>query len=155
MLRAFNWPFARKTATLQLVEEDPTNDWSFAYRYPVDCAKARRIPSGIRNETRQDQIPFIVAAEDAGGLIYTDLADAELEYTRKGTSTELMPGDFVRAFAYLLSTAIGPSIMAGDPFGMISKNLQLYQLQIERAQSAAANEQVADVEPEAEILRDR
>ncbi len=154
-LRDFTWPFAKKTAVLGLVAADPTEEWAFAYRYPVDCLYARRIPSGIRNETRDQRIAYELGADSQGQLVYTDQEDAQLEYTFLAEDPQRWPADFARAFAYLLSTAIGPSIMAGDPFNMIAKNLQLYDLEIRKARVNAANEQQRDEEPEADTIRGR
>lgn len=157
VLRDFAWLFARKTVTLQLVEEEPTDEWGFAYRLPVDCVKALRIPSGFRNETRQEVIPFERRddVDDAGGLIYTDQAEAQLEYTRRASTPAFYPSDFVRAAAYLLSTAIGPTVVSGDPYNLIEKNLQLYGMAIAKARKNATDEQERDEENEAQTIRER
>jgi hypothetical protein len=95
VLRDFAWPFATKTASLELVTQQPTVEWGYAYRVPVDCVFARRLLNGnisvapfpnsfsgagpyatptARVLTAQTQIPFRLEADDQGGLVYTDLA---------------------------------------------------------------------------------
>ncbi|HEY2851133.1 MAG TPA: hypothetical protein VGI97_14740 [Gemmatimonadaceae bacterium] len=95
VLRDFAWPFATKTVTLALVEQQPTFEWGYAYRVPIDCLAARRILNGnisvapfpnsfsaagpyatpaARIMTAQTRIPYRLMADDSGELIYCDLA---------------------------------------------------------------------------------
>jgi hypothetical protein len=95
VLRDFAWPFATKTATLALVVQQPTFEWGYAYRVPVDCLAARRLLNGnisvtpfpntfstagpyatpaSRVLTAQTRIPYRIMSDDEGELIYCDLA---------------------------------------------------------------------------------
>lgn len=95
VLRAFAWPFATLTVSLQLVQQQPTPEWGYSYRLPSDCLAARRLllstvstgpfpsvfsiaapyntPLG-RVPTAQNRIPYRIMADAQGGLLYTDVA---------------------------------------------------------------------------------
>src|SRR5438270_202467 len=47
VLQAFPWPFATVITALTLVATDPTTEWGYSYRYPVDGLRTFRIPSGF------------------------------------------------------------------------------------------------------------
>jgi hypothetical protein len=156
VLRDFRWPFATKFVALGLVEEDPTTEWQYSYRYPSDCLLIRRVISGTRNDSRNSRIPYIVTQDDAGWLIYTDRQDAEIEYTKNETITSMWPADFVTAFSYYLASLAAPRLTAGDPFNLQAKVLQMYDFELATARSAALNEQQPDQEraSDAELARE-
>lgn len=155
LLRLFPWPFAKKTAALALVEEDPNDEWAYSYRYPVDCVMPRRILSGVRTDTRATRVPTSIDSDDSGQLILCDRAEAELEYTRFVDNPQVFPGDFVSAFAYLLAIRIAPLVTAGDPFGIMQKAQRLHDMYLLKAQANAANEEQPDVEPDPETISGR
>jgi hypothetical protein len=65
-LRGYRWPFATKFAELNLVEEDPTTEWEFSYRYPADCLMLRRIIGSSRVEVRSSKIPYKIGKDASG-----------------------------------------------------------------------------------------
>jgi hypothetical protein len=93
VLEAFAWPFATLTASLNMVQQQPTYEWAYSYRLPDDCLAPRRILNGQVNVTpfpdifnnpmpyptfssrimtAQNRIPYRIMADDQGGLLYTD-----------------------------------------------------------------------------------
>lgn len=154
-LRDFDWIFSRKTVTLGLIESDPNDEWGYSYRYPSDCINARRIPSGIRNDNRQSRIPYEIAQDDDGQLIYTDKAEAQLVYTKKETNTERYPADFVMMQSLLLAAYIAPAVTGADPFKLGDRALKLYTYHKSVAEAASGNEGQAEEPPEAESIRAR
>lgn len=140
VLKDYNWPFATKMATLNLVEEDPNDEWAYSYRYPSDCLYARRILSGFRDDTDLTRIPYKITQDSTGILIYCDTENAILEYTLNTENVDLFSSDFKVALSYRLSYYIAPRITAGDPFGLGDKALQKYVLEIQRASANAFNE---------------
>ncbi len=154
-LRDFAWPFATKINELGLVEEDPNDEWAFSYRYPTDCLTVRRILSGIRNDNRQSRVPYRVTRDSSGLLIYTDMEDAELEYTIDETDVSRFPADFVMALSFLLATYTAPRLTGGDPFKLGPRAMELYQLELSKARATAANEEQAEELPDAEMIRVR
>lgn len=154
-LRDFNWPFATKTAALGLVEEDPTTEWAYAYRYPSDCINMRRIESGFRNETADQRIKYKISRDDSGRLIYSDQADAVAEYTMQVTAAEEFTPDFVLAFSLNLAIMIAPQVTGGDPFKMGERAERLYNFLMTKAQAQAINEEQPDSLPEADYITAR
>jgi hypothetical protein len=140
VLKDYNWPFATKMATLNLVEEDPNDEWAYSYRYPSDCLYARRILSGFRDDTDLTRIAYKITQDDQGILIYCDVENAILEYTLNTENVDLFSSDFKVALSYRLAHYIAPRITAGDPFSLGDKALQKYVLEIQRASANAFNE---------------
>lgn len=156
VLRDFAWPFAGRFVALALVEEDPTGEWAFSYRYPTDAHTIRRILNpATRNDSRQSRIPYRLANDAEGLVILTDQEDAEAEYTFKVTNPGWFAPDFVSALALRLAADIAPQLTGGDPFKMGERALKLYAVQIGFARSNAANEEQPDETPDAEAIRAR
>lgn len=153
--RDFPWSFTTTFASLALVSEDPTTEWSFAYRYPTDCLKLRRIFSGTRNDSRASRVPYKIGRDSAGLLIYTDMEDAEIEYTASVTDTNKFPPDFTLAFSHRLAMYGAPRICGEDPFKIGDRAAKLYMFEISIAESANANEQQDEEEPDAGSIQAR
>jgi|SRR3990172_1300120 len=154
VLKGFDWPFATQFVTLGLVEEDPTTEWAFSYRYPSSCIRLRRILS-LRNDNRQSRTPYRIGRDDDGKLVYTDQEDAEVEFTFHVTNAEEYPDDFVMAVSLLLANYMAPRLTAGDPFKMGERAIRLYAFQIKNAEVSAVNEEQDEEEPESEFIRTR
>jgi hypothetical protein len=154
-LRDFNWPFTTKFREMALIEEDPTSEWGFSYRYPTDCLKIRRILSGIRNDTNDSRAKYKIGRDDAGLLVYTDIESAEIEYTIRLDDPSQYPPDFILALSFRLAFYIAPRVTAGDPFNLQQKMMQMYQMEISNAAKTSVNEEQPDVEPDSEFQRSR
>lgn len=155
VLRDFAWPFASRTVAVGLIEEDPNDEWDYSYRYPTDCLSIRRVLSGVRNDTHQSRVPYKIAQDDDGRLIYCDTEDAEIEYTVRAEDPELYSPDFVMALSFRLAFYIAPRLTGGDPFGLGSRALKMYEYEISKAKASAANEEQYDNLPESEFIRTR
>lgn len=155
LLRAFAWSFATRFATLALVEADPTSEWSYSYRYPSDCLLVRRILSGLRNDTPDTRIEYRITSDASGLLIYTDQADAEVEFTVLANDPLRYPSDFTSALSLLLAAKMAPRLTSGDPYKLRERNLNLFLAEIAEAKSASINEQQVPVEPDASWIRER
>lgn len=108
VLEAYDWGFARKSRVLTLTAEEFTN-WEYAYSYPSDCVKARRIEyEGLRNPRADQRIPFEVRVNNDGTQRYivTDQVDAELVYTMRLTDPNMFSPSFVNALSTVLSSLI-------------------------------------------------
>lgn len=155
-LRDFPWSFANiEREALALVEEEPTDDWAYSYRYPSGCANLLKIHSDTRNDTKQSRVPYKIAKDSQGKLIYTDKEDAEVMYTELVTDTDLYPADFVLALSFRLAVYIAPQITGADLFKMGERSFQLYLMEIEKAKARNVNEQQDEEEPESEFIRGR
>jgi hypothetical protein len=155
ILEEFPWPFAKKTEALALVEEDPTTEWAYAYRYPSDCVKLRRIQSGGRQDSLQSAIEFVVAQDTQGRLIYTDEPEAVMEYTCRGTAEVHYPPGFVSAFSALMAFYTCVKLTGGDPFKIRDSVYAMYRTLLGKAQANALNEQQMPPQLEAEFIRIR
>lgn len=155
VLADFPWPFATRVASLALVEEDPTEEWKYSYRYPTDAMQIHRILSGLRNDNRQSRAPYRIMSDSAGKLVYSDIQNAQIEYTVNEDSAERYPADFVMAMSLLLAHYIAPKVTAGDPFKLGARAFQLYQMEIINAQAGAVNEEQLEEAPESEFIRAR
>lgn len=157
-LRDFEWPFATKIVDLSLVEEDPTDEYAYSYRYPSDCLFLRRILSGTRNETRQSAVHYRVVRDEDGLLLLTDAAEPQAEYTVFSGDDEpvpFYPADFVIAFSYLLASYIAPRIITTDPAKRADTMRNTYLIEASRAMANARMEEQPEEEPESEFIRAR
>ena len=157
-LQDFKWSFAVKQLALAEVEEDPTEEWSFSYTYPSDCAIAKRILSGTRTETLDSEIAFEIVNDDSGSkIIYTDMEDAVLEYVKQEDDTTIYPAYFRKAMSYKLAFSIAPSLISGSPnYSSIRREMfELYSQFISRAKKNNANEVVRGQPPDSEFTRNR
>jgi hypothetical protein len=155
VLRAANWPFTTKFRTLALIEENPTDEWSYSYRYPTDCVKIRRILSGDRNDTHDTREVYKVGRDNDGLLVYTDKEDAEIEYTMRLSDASQYPADFTLVMSYRLASLIVARVTGGDPFNLRDSVLQNYFYELSRAQASAFNEQQDDRLKDSEFIRAR
>lgn len=155
-LRDFPWSFATKFATLAVVEDAVTTDeWTYAYRYPTDALKIRRILSGSRNDSRQSRVPYKIVQDTAGLLLYTDMEDAVMEYTVKTTETTKFPVDFVMALSYRIAYYIAPRLTGGDPFKLGPQAMQNYARSLSKAAATNLNEEQVEEDVQAESIRAR
>lgn len=146
------WPFARAYRTLALIEQDPSTDWAYSYRYPTDCLMVRRI---VSENGRTDPFPppFAIGQDDQGGLIYTDYPDAVIEYTKSVTEPERFDVAFEEALVWYLS------YMCAIPLSRISdmsKHAYIhYKEAIITASTKVQNESQQDLPQEAEWIQAR
>ncbi len=151
VLRDFPWPFARRYVALALVEEDPNDDWAYSYRYPTDCVRALRLVDGHRIQTTR--IPWEIASDDTGRLIYTDQDDAVLRYIKRIEDPEQFDPSFVEALAWRLGSKLA------IPLSRSTKErdyaFERYRVEISVAKANAANEGEVDDDPEPESIRAR
>jgi len=167
-LRDFPWPFATmivdstvtNTGGFIEVEEDPNDEWGFSYRYPTDCLEIRRIQSGLRQDVPGSRVPYRVGFDGTtttatGRLIFTDMEDAILEYTAALTDTSIFPVDFIMAWSYRLAWHIAPKLAQNYSPQMAQNLMQMYALQLGRAQANSANEEQPDRPSDAEWVNGR
>lgn len=154
-LRDFPWGFATKYISPALVKENPTMEWAFAYRYPSDCVKIRRIVSGSVPDTQQSRIPFAEYQDTGGVLILTNQPNAVIEYTYSADDPARYPSDFTLAFSYRLGAYIAPRVTGGDPQNLGAKCLKLYQFEIGAAVLNSLTESQTVLEPDSEFIRAR
>lgn len=149
------WPFLTKITTLALVEEDPNDEWAYSYQYPSDCIHIRRILSGVRNDSRQTRSPYRITQGASGKVIFSDVEDAEFEYTVIPDDPSLYSADYTIAFSYYLAFLISPRVTKGDQFKLGQRALELFEVFLSKAGARLFNEEQAEQLPEAEYITAR
>lgn len=140
VLKDFSWPFATRFADLNLIENNPNDEWFYSYRYPNDAVYIRRILSGFRDDNEATMIAYKIGQDDQGVLLYTDQANAKIEYTSNVENIDLFTSDFQIALSYRIAHYIAPRLTAGDPFNLGDKAMQKYMIEIGKASANAFNE---------------
>lgn len=98
-------------AILALIEEDPTDDWGYAYTYPSDCVFLRRIQSSVRIDSRSTHIEKRIAIHEGQKVIFTDQTDAVAEYISNDVPISSLSASVGLAIAYQLAILSSPLIV--------------------------------------------
>ena len=160
-LREIPWQFNHKIRALASVTTDIFN-WAYAYFYPVDCLKIRRLvgsfeelPAGSSNvasglldsrviplKNIRRQIPYEVFNFDNTKLIGSDQPDLRIDFAAKVTDPNLFSDDFIMALSHLLSSELAVPIV-GAELGRALRNdsLQLYRQYLASAIATDQNDQ--------------
>jgi len=155
-LKAFPWPFATRIAALALIEEDPTPDWYYSYRYPLNSLYLWKLTSATDVLDPNVKIPYKIIGDDSGRILLTNMEDASVEYISRVENPLRYPPDFIEALSYRLAAFITPRLSNGDPFKLGEKALQMFAFKIREAMAGSANEEVRDGSwYESEFLRER
>lgn len=165
LINEIPWSHCKKFAALQLVtgslSAPATTEWIYAYRYPPDCLQFIRIVSArLNNDTRQSRVPYTIAADDVGLLIYTNwptstLITPQCQYTFKNDNVEQFPPNFVLAFSYVLAMRIAKMVTAGDPANLGAQCKTEFEATMRNAANANVNEEQRPEEPQSEFVRAR
>lgn len=119
---------------LELIEEEPTDLWLFAYKYPTDCAFFRRIQSEVLKDGRTTQIKKRIAIHNGVKAIFTNQEDAIIEYISHDISLTLLSASAGLAVAYKLAMLASP-LISGKGAGPLRKEIQgLYLISKAEAQ---------------------
>lgn len=114
-LRDFPWPFATRYAALTLIAgstSSPVNsDWTYSYRRPADCVFERRVAIARSGAVDPTPPPFQLSFDDGGGRIFTNQANARLEYTARPPCVA-GKGDplFIDALIWKLASVFAPAL---------------------------------------------
>lgn len=118
-LKAHPWPFAQRSVALAALNGFESEVWTYAYRTPTDCLLAHTVNPVVGNPIGER---FETGGDGAGGLIYTDAADAILYYTARVTQVGLFPADFVEALAYQLAIRAAQPLAAEESLRQEARN---------------------------------
>jgi hypothetical protein len=84
------------------------------------------------------------SASQTASLLYTNEANAQLEYTYSVTDTGLYPQEFSTAMSYMWAYLASPTLTGGDPYGLGQKALQMFTREIGMANARDANKRQPD-----------
>lgn len=163
ILRKFPWSFATVVDALDLVEEDPNDEWGYSYEYPTDAVRFKRILNAAsRIETQESRIPYRIVANPLYNgttvlhkqLILTDYPLVNGEWTIN-PGEAVFPPDFAQAFSMLLASYIAPRVTGGDQFKLGERAFKMYWHKVREAAANNGNEQQTDVEIVSDLERAR
>lgn len=139
-LEAHDWGFATGFKTLSLISEMPDSGYAYRYSQPSDCLTIRQLAvkgNLVKNfELYEDQKhDFIEVQSGSGFEIHTDIADAEVEYTKLLSEDSVFPTYFGEAVAAKLAMMIAPAL--------VTNNFAKIQVVLERNISRTLSESMA------------
>lgn len=155
VMAAAPWPFCTEIVDLNLVEEDPNDDWDYSYVYPPQAIKIRKLLSGLTTDYRDSRVPFRLANSSTGKLIWTDQDDAQAEITVYEDDPTLYSPEFVMAFTYYWAHLAAPRICKGNPGQVKEQMFKYFKQEMSEAMASAFNEEQPQSEPDCEFLRSR
>lgn len=144
-LEEFNWPFAKRFATLAVTGTPPTG-WIYQYAIPSDALVIRK----VLTEYKEDKpVPFELALSELSDsvVILTDREAAEVEYTKGITNPTLFSALFSTALSYKLASYI--AIPLTGKRDLRKDAIDLFNFSIHKARAAALNESQKIEEPDA------
>ena len=154
-----DWPFARRFKSLALLEENPTSEWVYSFRLPVNCLNVKRIITGVKSDTLSGRVPFIQGSDDVGGLLYCDIlnsdGECEIEYTASITDTKYFSPTFVLASAFKLAALAAPRLTGGDANKLGANAEAKYLRHIDMSKAQAYNAEQAGIPADPESIRER
>jgi len=152
-LVAFDWPFARKRAALDLDSVDPPDEWGYQYLLPPDVLRARFIADALKVRRTDQRIPFKLESSNGATRLLTDYEDPTLVYTYRITD----PSKYPVAFSLYLGWALAAMVV----FPLTKKqSLEKYisekaSFALGAALSTAYNEEQHPEPPESEFIAAR
>ena len=153
ILREFAWPFARRRVALALTA-NTSSTWAYCYAYPSDCLTALRLVIPGLQKPRNDQAPpYEIGGNGAQKVIWTDLPEAELEYTARVTDLDQTDPLFVNALGWLLAAEVATPLTGKHDVADLCR--RGYMLAVSQAAAAGLNEQHYGEPPDGEFLASR
>jgi len=160
-LKEVNAGFSNKIAVLAVLTTEIFN-WAYAYQYPNDCLKIRRLIGAHEELANADadvvsrlidsqllplrdlrtQIDYEVFNFDDNRVIGANESELRAGYVVKVTNPTLFTDDFVLALSHLLAAEVAIPIVGAETGRQLrSDELQLYNSYLESATSDNLNEQ--------------
>jgi hypothetical protein len=130
-------------------------DWAYAYRWPSDCLFARRIVpvGGMGRQYSTAPIPFRVGRDRNGLLIYSNQADANLEYTVIDCGYLYADDLFIDWFTWELACAMAPSLAKNEK--TFERCMRMSELAFNTAAAVALREHEPERPGDAEWVAER
>lgn len=155
LVRECDWPWARKRATLALVQEKPNAEWAYAHRLFSDCVAFRRISSGQLIDDESSEIPFEEGRDLTGGLIFSNEKAPVGVYTALPANVSMLPADAAIALSYKWARMLAPRLVREDPFELAERMEREYVLALDRAKVAVLRGEKPGKMPEHRWQRSR
>ena len=94
--------------TMELVEENPNDNWLYAYKYPQNCAFFRRIKSCQQQDNRTSFIPKRVGMHEGSKVVFTNEYQAVCEMIPKDIDLSTLSANTALAIARRLAALSSP-----------------------------------------------
>jgi hypothetical protein len=110
ILRDYEWNFATAIDSLALSANDNIKGWEYAYIYPSECLKPRRIFNDGTPENGTEEYRQLYSSTNKFQIIACNISPACMEYTADITNAAQFDASFVEALAFYLAWQVAPSI---------------------------------------------
>lgn len=119
VLREHDWIFAEAIVSLALASDEEHPDYEFAYGYPSNCLKAKR----IINVNGKAVLDYEVSLSASGTkkILYTNVESAQLAYTVDITDANVFDDNFIDALAWRITAELAVPIKGSPSTGQYSQ----------------------------------
>jgi len=121
LLRRHRWTMATKFGALTEIDEDPTDGFAYAYTAPDDCLVIRKIGYDSTfydiDEREDEKLRWRIVNSEASPnllVVYTDIEDAEIEYTKLLNANGRFQNHFAEALAAQLAMDAASRIITNN-----------------------------------------
>jgi len=152
-LEGHDWNFARVRRTLAAASETVPDDWSYAYNYPADCVKFRRMLHTDRRSNNPYPFEVALKQDQSSRWILTDLSPATGVYTARVTNLNLYPALAVEAMSWKLAALIVVPITR--KLDAPPSYERVFMQKLSMAEASSANEGQMDKPPESTFVEAR
>lgn len=138
LLESHDWSFATKRRVLAETGTPP-DSWGFSYALPTDCIRAIAVlnPESTDDTAGQD---FEIETDSTGTkLIYTNVEEATLRYTRLVTDMTKYTPLAVNALARLLAFYLAGPVIKGREGMAVAKDMMKTYREIDLPQAAKSD----------------
>lgn len=163
------WQFARKVQALALRTDELFN-WVYAYQYPSDCIKIRRLiinfeeinsSVGVRSRFYdpnlafpgvRDKVKYQIQNVNGDKVIAANEMELRAEYTVKVEDPNLFDPQFILGLSHLLAAHLAVPLVGTDLGAKLQRDmLSIYRGYIDSATAADLNEQFQE-QPDSDFI---
>jgi len=161
------WQFATRIVSLAELTDVEVFNFAYAYQYPSDCLKIKRLILNWETVNRTDSqfygnnlpiintqapVPYQIFNDDGNRVIGANYAELRAEYTVQVTDTNLFSIQFILALSHLLAAELAiPIVGVNEGRKLKSDSMQQYNAHIRAACAAMMNEQFT-LMPDSEFI---
>lgn len=120
LLREHAWNFARAVTPLTPAAKNDNPEWAQAYALPGDCLRALRVfgaPGTLDPSLSEILRDAEARFEIIGGTVYTDLAQAYIEYVSKASDPTCFDACFSEILSLKLAADMAMSLTGNAEYG--------------------------------------
>lgn len=132
------WSFARREATLAVVSDATSEEWTYVYALPSQCLYIRRV-ANLANDNAEVEYSLGATQDGSQRTLLCDTDGVTVIYTAKVTNTQLMPPYFTDCLAWRLASEIAYAL-TGDA-NMVEYANGMYSQALTRAATVGAKEE--------------